>query len=148
MEIILREDISNLGTAGSIVKVKNGYGRNHLIPSGLAFLATAGNKKRMEAEAKRKEIKLAADKSDARKLAKTLSGIELTFAAKVGEGDRLFGSITSGDIAEQLAAQGRPVDKRLIELADHIKEIGEHTVSIKLHSEVRAEIKVTVVKES
>ncbi len=148
MEVILREDMSKLGTAGSIVKVKDGYGRNHLIPNGLAFLATPGNKKRVEAEAKRREIKLAADKSEARKLAKLLSGIELTFQAKVGEGDRLFGSITSGDIAEQLAAQGRPVDKRLIELDDHIKTLGDTMVPIKLHPEVSAEIKVTVVKEA
>lgn len=148
MEVILREDISNLGKAGSIVKVKNGYGRNHLIPQGKAFLATPGNKKRVEAEAQRREIKLAADKSEARQLAKSLSGIELSFEAKVGEGDRLFGSITSGDIAEKLAESGHPVDKRLIELDDHIKSLGETTVSIKLHPEVHAEIKVTVVKES
>lgn len=148
MEVILREDVANLGKAGTIVNVKDGYGRNHLIPSGMAFLATPGNKKRVEAEERRREIKRAEEKSDARAAAKRLAGVELTFTARVGEGDRLFGSITANDIADKLGEAGHPVDKRLIDLPEHIKELGESMVPIKLHSEVSAEIKVTVVRES
>lgn len=148
MEVILREDITNLGSAGAIVKVKDGYGRNHLIPSGLAFAATPGNKKRVEGEARKRTVKLAAEKEAAQAAAKLLSDVSLTFEAKAGEGDKLFGSITAADIATRLEESGHPVDKRLIELHDHIKTLGETMVAIKLHQDVHAEIKVTVVRES
>jgi large subunit ribosomal protein L9 len=129
------------------VKVKDGYARNYLIPQGLAYAATAGNKRRIESEARHRSIRLAEQKSDAEATAARLAGIALQFTAKAGEGDKLFGSITSADIARQLAEQGYSVDKRIIELAEPIRMIGEWTVRIRLHPEVRAEITVSVTRE-
>ena len=103
MEVILRDDVPNLGRVGEIVKVKDGYARNYLIPQGLAYAATPGNKRRIESEAKHRSIRLAEQKSDAEATAAQLAGGALAFTAKAGEGDKLFGSITSADIAKQLA---------------------------------------------
>lgn len=147
MEVILREHIPNLGRVGEIVKVKDGYARNYLIPQGLAYVATAGNKRRIESEAKHRAIRLAEQKTDADGVAARLADVELRFTAKAGEGDRLFGSITTGDIATQLKERGFPIDKRLIELREPIKMIGAYPVSIRLHPDVRAEIRVWVAKE-
>ncbi len=147
MDVILRQSVDKLGHAGDIVTVKNGYGRNYLIPGGLAYPATAGNKKRVVAEAKARGQKLAAQKSDAEAIAAKLGSEELHFTANVGEGDRLFGSITSADIAAKLAEAGHVIDKRDIELAEPIKMIGIYKVSVKLHPEVRPELRVWVVKE-
>ena len=147
MEVILREHIPSLGRVGEIVKVKDGYARNYLIPHGLAYEATAGNKRRIESEAKHQAIRLAEQKADADVVAARLAEVELHFTAKAGEGDRLFGSITTGDIAAQLRERGFPVDKRLIELREPIKMIGAYPVSIRLHPDVRAEIRVWVAKE-
>lgn len=148
MEVILRDDVPNLGQVGELVKVKNGYARNYLIPQGLAYQATEANKRRIESERKQREIRLAEQKSDAEGLAAQLNAIELTFTAKAGEGDKLFGSVTSSDIASELAAKGYKLDKRLIELPEPIKMIGAYPVSIRLHPEVRAEIRVWVTKEA
>ena len=102
MDVILRESVENVGRAGEVVKVKDGYARNFLIPKGLAYAATAANKRRAEAESQRVVGKLAAQQGDAEALAAQLAGLELRFTMKAGEGDKLFGSITSGDIAEQV----------------------------------------------
>ena len=147
IEVILREDVQHLGKAGALVKVKPGYARNFLLPRGLAYEATEGNKKRILAEQKGRVTRLAAEKVDADALAARLSGVSLTVKAKAGEGDRLFGSVTSQDLASRLAERGIAIDKRRIELDHAIKELGTHTVSIRLHPEVRAEIKVTVEQE-
>ena len=147
MEVILREDVKSLGNAGDLVRVKPGYARNFLLPKGFAYQATPGNKKRIEAEAKARNIRLAADKVDAEALATQLSAVAITLARKAGEGDRLFGSITAQDIADALAEAGHAVDKRKIDLESPVKSIGEHVVPIKLHPEVVADIHVTVVPE-
>jgi large subunit ribosomal protein L9 len=147
MEVILRDDVPNLGRVGEIVKVKDGYARNYLIPQGLAYAATPGNKRRIESEAKRRSIRLAEQQSDAEATAAQLAGVALAFTAKAGEGDKLFGSITSADIAKQLAQKGYTVDKRIIELAEPIRMIGDWPVRIRLHPDVRAEIMVSVTRE-
>jgi len=146
MEVILREDIADLGKAGQIVKVKDGYGRNYLLPRGLAYAATTGNKRRVEAEAARRGQLLSREKDDAQALAATLTAADLTFQAKAGEGDRLFGSITAADIAEKLAELGHAVDKRIIELPEPLKMVGVYKVPVRLHPEVRPELRVWVVK--
>jgi large subunit ribosomal protein L9 len=145
MEVILREDVKSLGKAGALVRVKPGYARNFLLPQGLAYEATTGNKKRIEAESKARESRAAQDRNTAQGLAATLSAVAITIPAKAGEGDRLFGSITAQDIADGLAAAGHPVDKRKIELAHPIKQLGEHPVQIRLHSDVHATVTVTIV---
>lgn len=147
IEVILREDIQTLGKAGDLVRVKPGYARNFLLPKGFAYEATAGNKKRIEAEAKARDARLAADKVGAEALAGQLGEVSITLARKAGEGDRLFGSITAQDIADALAAAGHEVDKRKIDLESPVKSIGEHVVPIKLHPDVVADIHVTVVPE-
>ncbi|MBK8004360.1 MAG: 50S ribosomal protein L9 [Gemmatimonadetes bacterium] len=147
MEVILREDIKTLGKAGDLVKVKPGYARNFLLPKGLAYEATEGNKKRIVAETKARGVRLAAEKAEAEQQAARLGGVHLTLARKAGEGDRLFGSITAQDVADALAAKGQAVDKRKIELEHPIKTVGDHTVAIRLHHEVTAEIRLTVQAE-
>jgi large subunit ribosomal protein L9 len=147
IEVILREDVKSLGNAGDLVRVKPGYARNFLLPKGFAYQATPGNKKRIEAEAKARRIRLAADKVDAEALAAQLSEVAITLARKAGEGDRLFGSITAQDIADALAAAGHEVDKRKIDLESPVKSVGEHVVPLKLHPEVVADIHLTVVPE-
>lgn len=147
LEVILREDIKTLGKAGEMVRVKPGYARNYLLPKGLAYEATEGNKKRIQAESKAKNVKLEAEKSEASAIAAKLSQVTLTIASKAGEGDRLFGSITASDIAEAMAAQGHKIDKRKIELEHPIKTVGTHTVALRLHPEVQGEIRVSVIPE-
>lgn len=147
MEVILREDIKTLGKAGDLVKVKPGYARNFLLPKGLAYEATEGNKKRIAAETKARGVRVAAEKAEAEQQAAKLAGVHLTLARKAGEGDRLFGSITAQDVADALAAKGQAVDKRKIELEHPIKTVGDHTVAIRLHHEVTAEIRLTVQAE-
>ena len=147
MEVILRQSVPALGRAGEIVKVKAGYARNFLIPHGLAYKMTAGNKRRIESEKKSQLAQMAAHQADAATLATALESVELHFKAKAGEGDKLFGSITSADIAGQLGDLGYPVDKRSIELEEPLKMIGIYKVPIRLHQDVRTEIRVWVVKE-
>lgn len=147
MELILREAVPSLGKAGDLVRVKPGYARNFLLPRGLAFEATAGNKKRIEAETKAKAAHIAAERAEAQAFAAKLGELTLTFTAKAGEDGRLFGSITSGDIAEQLAAQGHAIDKRKIDLEHPIKHLGFHSVGVKLHHDVHAEVKVNVTAQ-
>jgi large subunit ribosomal protein L9 len=147
MEIILREDVQHLGKAGEMVKVKDGYARNYLLPKGLAYVATEGNRKRVTFEAERIARMRATEKQAAEGEAAKLAGLSLTFAMKVGEEDKLYGSVTASDIQRRLEEQGVHVDKRKIDLAEPIRALGEFPVGIKLHAEVRPEITVVVVKE-
>ena len=147
MEIILREDVQNLGKTGDVVKVKDGYARNYLLPKGLAYLATEVNKKRIVYEAERIVKQRAAEKASAEAEATQLADVRLTFTVKVGEEDKLFGSITASDIQRKLAELGIHVDKRKVDLPEPIRELGDFRVGIKIHSDVRPEIGISVVKE-
>ena len=147
MDVILRETVAKLGRAGEVITVKNGYARNYLIPKGLAYHATEQRKRQVAAEAKRQSAKLVQDETTARDVADSLGAVELHFTVKTGEGDKIFGSITTGDIAEQLAAQGFEFDRRAIELEAPIKSIGVFKVPVRLHQNVHAEIRVWVVRE-
>lgn len=147
IEVILREDIKTLGKAGQMVRVKPGYARNFLLPQGLAYEATEGNKKRIAAETRARTTRDQAEKVEAERFAATLSNVAVRLSGKAGEEGKLFGSITPQDIADALAREGHTVDRRRIELEQPIKTIGEHTVTIRLHPEVHAELRVTVVSE-
>jgi large subunit ribosomal protein L9 len=147
MEVILREDINNLGARGQVVKVAAGYARNFLIPKKLAVTATESNKKIVEQERQahlRKEAKLQGEAQD---LAKLVNGVSVTIKQKSGENDQLFGSVTSKDVADALAAKGFTIDRRKIQLDEPIKTLGEFKVPVKLHREVTAEVTVVVAKE-
>jgi large subunit ribosomal protein L9 len=147
MEIILREDVQHVGKAGEVVKVKDGYARNFLLPKGLAYPATEGNKQRIAFEADRLARQRAAEKQTAEGEAAKLAGLSLTFPVKVGEEEKLYGSVTAGDIQRRLEEQGIHVDKRKIDLPEPIRALGEFRVGIKYHADVRPEIVVVVVKE-
>ncbi len=148
MEVILLKDVARLGQAGTICKVAPGYARNHLIPQGLAVMATKGAVKELEqrrqAEARRQKQLDA----DARTVAQELDGVTLTIHAKIGEKERLYGSVTSGDIAEALEKEtGRSIDRRKIELEEPIRQLGIYTVPVRLLSDVLPQIRVDVVAE-
>ena len=147
MQVILRQRIETLGDAGEIVDVKPGYGRNYLIPQGLAYEATEANKRRLEAERARSAAKEAETLQDAQKRAASIEGVSLTFNARAGQEGKLFGSITSADIAEKLAEQGITIDRRQIELEEPIKALGVTSVPVRLHPQVRPEVKVWVIAE-
>ncbi len=147
IEVILREDIKTLGRAGEMVRVKPGYARNYLLPQGLAYEATEGNRKRIAAETRVRAAKDQAERTEAERVAGTLSGLTLTLKGKAGEEGKLFGSITSQDIAEALASEGYSFDRRRIELEHPIKSTGTHAVSLRLHPDVHAELRVSVVAE-
>jgi large subunit ribosomal protein L9 len=147
MEVILREDVSSLGKAGALVRVKPGYARNFLLPRGLAYEATEGNKKRIEAETRARAARLASEKGGAVQLATALAAVTVTLTAKAGDADRLFGSVTAQDIADALGRLGLEVDKRKLAMEHPIKHLGEHTVPVRLHPEVHAELKVVVAPE-
>src|SRR5688500_1073971 len=147
IEVILREDVSTLGRAGEMVRVKPGYARNYLLPQGLAYEATEGNKKRIAAETRARATRNEAERSEAQRLADRLGAVQLNLAGKAGEEGKLFGSITSQDIADALTREGHTVDKRRIELEHPIKTVGEHSVKVRLHPEVHAELRVSVVAE-
>lgn len=148
VQVILQENVEKLGARGQVVEVARGYARNFLLPRKLAIEATPGNLKRLEkirgALAKRE----ATERESAQKLAELLGAVTLTLSRKAGETDQLFGSVTSADIAEALAAQGYNVDKRRIALEEPIKLIGEYEVPVKLHHDVTATVKVAVTRES
>ena len=147
MEVILREDVKSLGKAGEMVRVKPGYARNYLLPHGLAYEATEGNKKRIAAETRARGIRSQAERAEAERAAAELSGITLTLSGKAGEEGKLFGSITAQDIADELGRQGHQVDRRRIELEHPIRTVGSHTVGVRVHPEVHAEVRVSVVGE-
>jgi large subunit ribosomal protein L9 len=149
LKVILRQDIDKLGDAGEIVTVKPGFARNYLLPRGYAFEATAANMKVIEDERQKGEAKTKRDYLEARRRAAQLDGVSLTFHARAGEESKLFGSITSGDIADRLnSEQGLDfeVDRRAIELEEPIKALGVFSVVVRLHTDVKPEIKVWVIK--
>jgi large subunit ribosomal protein L9 len=148
MEVILKEDVNKLGHRGDVVKVADGYGRNYLLPGKLAIEATLANKaviEQMKASAVRKSAK---EKVQSEDLARQMSDVELTFERKVGDNDHLFGSVTSGDIAQQLEAKGYTIDRRKIALEEPLKQLGEFHVPVKLHREVTAHVKVTIKSDA
>ncbi len=147
VEVILREDVENLGSVGDVVDVKPGYARNYLVPQGKAYEATAGNKRRLTEDRQRLERVAARARTAAEKLASQLEGRSVTFAVRSGEGGRLFGSVTNADIAEKLAEDGVTIDRHSIRLEEPLKQLGAYTVAIHLHADVRPEIKVWVVSE-
>ena len=147
MEVILREAVDKLGHPGDIVTVSAGYARNFLLPRGVAYEATPGNKKRIAQEKERLEAAENARREAAASVAKRLEEVSLTFSAKVGEEGKLFGSVTAADIAHQLEAQGfKEVEKRMVDLHEPIKALGVYKVAIRLHADVKPEIKVWVIK--
>jgi large subunit ribosomal protein L9 len=147
MDVILREDVEKLGAAGDLVTVKDGYARNYLLPRGLAYPATDGNRRRLEAEQKSRTRRADAEIARAGEVATRLEAVSLSFAMKAGEGDKLFGSVTSHDIAERLKAEGFEVDKKAVELDEPIKALGVYKVPVRLHPDVKPEVRVWVVKE-
>jgi large subunit ribosomal protein L9 len=147
LEVILREDVDKLGRRGEVVKVAEGYGRNFLLPRGLALAVTAANKATIERERKAHEAQVAKEKAEFEAVAARINSIRFVAPRKVGENDVLYGSVTSGDIADFLKAKGIEIDKRKVQLEEPIKNLGDHEVKIKLHPEVVATIKVLVSKE-
>ena len=147
MDVILRQDVDKVGRAGELVTVKNGYARNFLLPRGLAYEATDANRRRLESERAQKGKKMAAEVGAAKDVATKLEAVSLTFTMKAGEGDKLFGSVTASDLAEKLAAEGFRVDKKSIELDEPLKALGVYKVPVRLHHEVRPEVRVWVVRE-
>jgi len=147
MEVILREDVVKLGRRGEVVKVAEGYGRNYLLPRGLAMAVTEANKATIARERKAHEARLAKEKSEWESLAGRIAGLRFIAPRKVGENDVLYGSVTSGDIAEFLDGKGIEIDKRKILLEEPIKHLGDHEVKIRLHPEVTATMRVLVSKE-
>lgn len=147
MEVILIENVDNLGVRGQVVKVANGYGRNHLLPKKLAVAATPQNRKWVEQQRQRFLKQEAREKSDAEELAKLLEGQRLVFTRKAGEQGTLFGSVTAMDVAEELAARGYNIDRRKIQLPNPLKTSGEHDVAVKLHREVVAKLKTVIEVE-
>jgi large subunit ribosomal protein L9 len=147
MEVILKEDVPKLGNRGDVLKVAEGYGRNYLLPRKLAIEANAANKsviEQMKAAAVRRSAK---EKADAEALSKQFDGLEVSFTRKSGENDQLFGSVTSGDIAEALEKKSFHIDRRKIQLHEPLKSIGEYTIAIKLHKDVTTHLKVVIAKE-
>jgi large subunit ribosomal protein L9 len=147
LKVILRQNLENLGSTGDLVTVKPGYARNYLFPRGLAFEATDTNVRQLDEDRKRAEQKTKRDYLEARRRATQLESVSLTFHANAGEEGKLFGAITSGDIADRLNEQGLDyqIDRRSID-HDPIKALGVYSVPIRLHSDVRPEIKVWVIK--
>jgi large subunit ribosomal protein L9 len=147
MEVILREHVDNLGRRGEVVKVADGYARNYLLPRRLALLATEGNKKQIERERAKFEVKEAEEQKVAEAMSERLANVEIVIARKVGETAALYGSVTAADIAEALSAKGFDVDRRKLQLGEPIKKIGDLEVPVKLHRDVTARLKVRVVPE-
>ena len=147
MEIILRQAVENIGSPGDVVKVKSGYARNYLLPHGLAYEATPGNLKRIQQERDRLDAAENERRSAAQTQAERLEQVSLTFSARVGEEGKLFGSVTTADIAQQLEAQGFHIEKRQIDLHEPIKALGVYRVPIRLHADVKPEVRVWVIKQ-
>ena len=147
MEVILREDIDNLGNRGDVVKVAPGYARNFLLPKRLAVAATESNKKIVEQERQAHLRKEAKQKSEAEDLSKLLTGVTVTITQKAGENDQLFGSVTAKDVADALAGKNFTIDRRKVQLDEPIKQLGEYKVPVRLHKDVTAEVTVVVAKE-
>src|SRR5215831_16322338 len=148
MEIILRETIDNLGRAGQVVKVADGYARNYLLPKKLAYVATPGNLKVIEAERQALLRKEARQKDDAEKLQQILNAVEITIRRKVGEQNALYGSVTNSDVAEELEKKGFQIEKRKIHMDDNIKSLGEFSIPVRLFKDVTAHVKLKVEAET
>ncbi|HEX5134548.1 MAG TPA: 50S ribosomal protein L9, partial [Thermoanaerobaculia bacterium] len=144
MKVILADDVRGLGHRGETVTVKPGFARNYLFPQGLAWESTTANMRRLSEEKKKYDEKSLHEKTAAEEVAKRVAGLTVTVSKKAGEGDVLYGSVTPADIADALATRGVEVDRRRIELAEPIKRLGEHTVHVRLHREVVAELTVDV----
>ncbi|MBP1653640.1 MAG: Ribosomal protein [Bacteroidetes bacterium] len=147
MKIILRKEHEKLGAAGSVVEVKDGYARNYLIPRGIAYPADAGSMRALEEEKRQQSRRDSRELHTSEKLAHEIEKISLTLKMKVGEDEKLFGSVTSQMIAEGLKEKGLEIDKRIIELEEPIKALGIYTVDVKLHQNVTGKLKVWVVHE-
>src|ERR1700694_1327260 len=144
MKVILTKDLDNLGKAGALVEVKPGYGRNYLLPRQLAVLATAKNMRQLDHQKAGILSRASKERSNMDAMAKKLSAIEVKFTRKVGEQNKLFGSVTSKDVHEQLTAQGYQVERKQIHLPEPLQEIGTHEVEVKLHADVSAKGEVTL----
>ncbi|HXK08934.1 MAG TPA: 50S ribosomal protein L9 [Vicinamibacteria bacterium] len=147
MELILRDDVDKVGRRGDVVKVKDGYARNFLLPRGLGMPVTAANKAMIEKEKKAHAARLAKEKVEFETLAARIGGLRFVAPRKVGESDLLYGSVTAGDVADFLKGKGIEIDKRKVLLDEPIKHLGEQEVKIKLHPEVLASLKLLVTKE-
>jgi large subunit ribosomal protein L9 len=147
MEVILREHVDNLGRRGDVVKVAAGYARNYLLPRKLALAVNENNKRQIERERKLAEVRELEEKSQAESFAGRLAEADIAIARRVGENKTLYGSVTSADVAQALHAKGFEIDKRKITLGEPLKALGEYTVSVKVHRDVTAQVKVKVVAE-
>lgn len=147
MQVILKEDVANLGYKDDIVTVKNGYGRNYLIPTGKAVIASESARKVLAENLKQRAHKLAKIKADAEELAAKLNGLVLTIGAKTSATGTIFGSVNNIQVAEELSKQGFDIDRKTIVIKDAIKEVGSYSAVVKLHREVSAEIKLEIVAE-
>jgi large subunit ribosomal protein L9 len=148
MKVILTADLPDVGKVGQVVEVANGYGRNYLIPQGFAILATPGNERSLAQQQKARLAREAKTKAEAQALATQLQALSLSIAKKTGEGDRLYGSVTSMDIANLLKQRGVALDRRRIVLDTPLKTLGTHKVPVRLHPEVIAEVEVAVTREA
>lgn len=146
MKLILRADVDNLGRLGDIVTVKPGYGRNYLIPQGLAMTVTDANLKRFENERKKLEAKADSLRAAANEIAAKIAACPISIEVRVGEGDKLYGSVTSANIVAALAENGLEIDRKKIILKDPIRALGDFTIAVRLHPDVQAEIKLSVVR--
>jgi len=147
MEVILREHVDHLGRRGDLVKVADGYARNYLLPRKLALLATDGNRKQIERERAKFDIKELEEQKSAQAVADRMANVEIEISRKVGETEALYGSVTSADVAEALAAKGFELDRRKLHLPDPIKRLGEYEVPVRLHRDVTVKLKVRVVAD-
>jgi large subunit ribosomal protein L9 len=146
MKLILTQDVANLGAPGDVVEVKDGYGRNYLVPNGFAIVATKGAEKQVATIRRAREVREVRDLGSAKEIAGQLSGLEVKLQARSGEGGRLFGSVTTSDVVEAVAQAGGPkLDRRMVTLAAPIKALGNHSATVKVHPEVEASVTVQVI---
>ena len=146
MKLVLTQEVTGLGTAGDVVEVRDGYGRNYLVPRGLAVVATRGVEKQAADIKRARSAREVRDLGHAQEIAATLGSIAVTLKARAGKSGRLFGSVTPADVADAVKSSGGPaLDKRRIEVPGHIKNVGKHTVSVRLHPEVTATVPIEVV---
>ena len=147
MEVILRELVDNLGRRGDVVKVAPGYARNYLLPQGLALPVTEASRRQIERERAAAEARDAEERAAAQAIAERMAALDISIARRVGENQAMYGSVTSADIAQALAARGFEVEKRKIQLPEAIKALGEYTIPVKIHRDVTADVKIKVVAE-
>jgi large subunit ribosomal protein L9 len=149
VKLILTQDVPNLGAPGDVVEVKDGYGRNYLVPQGLAILATKGAEKQVAVIRRAREVREVRDLGSAKEIQAQLADLTVTLPARAGEGGRLFGSVTTTDVVDAVARAGGPkLDRRLVTLAAPIKSTGSHTATVKVHPEVEATVTLQVVAAS